>query len=239
MKVRHSEDGFTIIELMIATGVLATILLLVTVVMVGIGNLYYKGIDQSRVQDDTRNITDDIAQQLQLNGQSLSTASWSARHEQAYCIGNTRYTYVLGAEIGKPAPGPTPGPTYQHVLWRDANPTPGSCSIDPGDIDNVTPVDLQNSTPSPGGSELIGPNSRLSAFSITPTGGGSPYSIVVGVAYGDDDLLCNSSVVGSCASGSAMTDWSQYQNINLQCKGSVGDQFCSTAHLQTAVVQRL
>jgi type II secretory pathway pseudopilin PulG len=234
-----SESGFTILELMIATSILTTILLLVTIVMISIGNLYYKGIAQARVQDATRTITDEISQQLQLNGQALSAASWSSKHEQAYCIGQVRYTYVLGTEIGKPTPGSSPGPVYQHILWRDTNPTPGSCSIDPGDTGNVSSVNLALPTPSAGGTEMIGPSSRLTALSITSSTGVSPYRVVVGVASGDDDLLCNPSLAGSCTAGTAMTNWSRYQDINLKCKGKVGDQFCSTARLQTTAVQRL
>src|SRR5689334_11132650 len=123
------QKGFTIIELMIATAILSTILLLVTVLMINIGNLYYKGINQARVQDNVRSISDEVAQHLQL-GDSFSQASGD-NSEQAYCVGTVRYTYVIGVQIGKPAPGAS-APAYQHVLWRDDNPSPGSCDIKTG-----------------------------------------------------------------------------------------------------------
>lgn len=221
---KHGQKGFTIIELMIATSVLSTLLLLVTVVMTGIGNLYYKGIAQARVQDDTRGAIDEISQQLQLNGQSLATATWAAKGEDAYCIGSVRYTYVLNAELDHTTPHGTI--TYKHVLWRDTNPTPGSCSINP--LYTSSPVDLTLNTPSSGGTELIGANVRLTTFCIgsftAPStcnhATSSPFPLTVSTAYGADDLL-------------------NLNGYDTTCKGTIGEQFCSTARLKTTAVQRL
>lgn len=245
------QQGFTIVELMIATAVLATMLVLVTVVMVNIGKLYYKGINQARVQDDTRSITDQVAQQLQLTDQPPTTAP-GPHSTQAYCIGSVRYTYVVGVQLGVPphqAPNiPPSGSTYSHVLWRDINPTPGSCFIDPSDPHTVTPVDLTQNTPSAGGTELVPGNSRLTAFCIgtldvaagTCTPAPSPFTLTVGIAYGDSDLLCSPSVANSCNAGAAtMTQWANFTHGDLTCRGQAGDQFCSTAQLNTTVVQRL
>ncbi len=215
------QKGFTIIELMIASGVLATILLIVTVVMIGIGNLYYKGISQARVQDDTRTIIDEVTNNLRLSGGSLATDTWAANNEEGYCIGNVRYTYVLNVQIGKPPPAG--GPVYKHVLWKDVNPTPGSCDIGS--------IDLTQDTPSGGGTEMIAPYSRLTVFCIgasvsasnCPYGSisnSSPFPLTVGVAYGEDDLLT-------------------LNGYDTQCKGHTGDRFCSTARLKTTAVQRL
>lgn len=194
---QKSQAGFTIIELLIATAVLSTILLLVTTLMINIGKLYYKGISQARVQDNVRSITDEVAQHLQLGDSFIPVTSGP---ERAYCIGTTRYTFIIGVQIDHP---------NKHVLWRDKNPTPGNC---PSVLPNLTAT-----TPSIGGSELIAPNSRLTDLTIT---GSSPYSVSVGVAYGDDDLL-------------------NLSGINTKCKGNIGDQFCATAKLQTIVVRRL
>jgi prepilin-type N-terminal cleavage/methylation domain-containing protein len=195
--IKNSENGFTIIELMIATAVLSTILVLVTTVMVNIGTLYYKGINQSRIQDDVRSITDDIVHNIQLDDQPPKASSEDGPHgEQAFCVGNVRYTYILGVQIGHPA---------SHVLWRDQNPTPGSC----------TPVDLTDPT---GGNEMIASNSRLTMFSVSTTN--PPYTVTVGAAYGDDDLLTGTTG-------------------DVHCKGQKGDQFCATAHLTASAVQRV
>jgi len=209
------QAGFTIVELMIATAILSTILLLVTTMMINIGNLYYKGVNQARVQDGVRTIADDVTQQLKF-GDLLTGGPWTVGsgvdtfHEQAYCVGNIRYTYILGYQIGTGTDYLT-RPQAPHVLWRDANPSPGSC----------TEVDL---TASPtGGTELIPPNSRLTSFSISASTTTS-YAVTVGVAYGGLDLL------------SGPTD---SPPTFVTCTGVTGDQFCATAHLTTIVAQRI
>src|ERR1700679_3076592 len=144
MSVRRSENGFTIIELMIATAVLSTIILLVTVLMINISNLYYKGINQSRAQDTARSIIDDVSSHLELSNLSPATGSTaypgpsSGDAVSAYCIDNTRYSYAVGTEIGnKPSSGVNPV-VLQHVLWRDTIASGAAC----------TPADLTLNNPS-------------------------------------------------------------------------------------------
>lgn len=208
------QGGFTIVELMIATSVLSVILLLVTSMMIGIGNLFTKGENQARVQDNVRSITDDLTYHLQMSTSIVSypnvyNFNAGSNHYiiNVYCFDSTRYTYVLGYQIGASIPG-----SPKHVLWRD---NPSSC-------DGSSWADLTAAQPSANGTELIAPNSRLTDFSFT---GSNPYHVSVGVAYGDDDLLTN--VTPNTPSPNAM------------CKGSVGDQFCSTSSLATTVAQRL
>lgn len=219
----RNQQGFTIVELLIATAVLSTILVLVTVLMVNIGNLYYKGINQARVQGATRNITDEVSQHLELSSGVLqATANASYPNIQAYCTSDTRYTFITGVQIGHKAPPGTVGPVYYHILWRDTNPTPGSCQVDATNGGAMTDASATN------GTELIPPNSRLTAFCIGTIDASntcnvstiSPYTLSVGIAYGDDDLL-------------------NVNGISTVCSGIKGDQFCATAHLTTAAVKRL
>lgn len=240
-KLKSRSDGFTIIELMIATSVLSIILLMVTVLMMNIGNLYFKGINQSRIQDNVRNLGDEISQQIQLGDNVLSASGDAAdgnAGQNAFCIGLTRYTYIIGIQLTSQAPNnPPTGPAYPHVLWRDKNPSPGGCSIT-----GSSKVNLTSSTPSadPNGTELIAPRSRLSSFSIVPSAGNtSPYALTIGEAYGDNDLLCSPSVANSCSSGTQMPNAADYTHGDLRCKGSLGDQFCATSSLSTSVVRRL
>lgn len=214
---RSKNAGFTIIELMIATAVLSTIILLVTVLMINISNLYYKGINQSRTQDNARSIVDDVASHLQLSGHSPSAGTQAYSHSgisvtvNAYCIDNTRYSYVRGIELGNPVSATAGAPDLAHVLWRDTISSGAGC----------TPADLTQPTPSGGtnGVEMIAAKSRLTTFSINPVT--SPYGVTVGVAYGDDDLLNNPA------------------SANPLCKGSAGNQFCATAQLQVTITKRL
>lgn len=228
----HREGGFTIIELMIATAVLSILLVMVTVMMVSIGKLYYKGINQARIQDNVRSLSDEVARHLQLGDNFFHVTSGS---EEAYCVGSTRYTFILYKQIG--SNGGAPDYQYPHVLWRDKNPTPGSC---PSALPN-----LAANPPSAGGAELVAPHSRLTGFSITSTAGTSPYTIGIGEAYGDNDLICVTTAPGCASDGvqsavAALISGGGSAPINtIKCKGRTGDQFCATASLTTTVVRRL
>jgi prepilin-type N-terminal cleavage/methylation domain-containing protein len=221
---KSNNRGFTIIELMIATTVLSVILLLVTVMMISIGNLFYKGVNQARVQDDVRNITDEISQHLQLSATTpLPGTDIANPNIGVYCVGDTRYSYAKNVQIGHQLGGS--GLSYSHVLWRDL--PSGGCVATQG-------ANLQNPNLR-GGAELIAPNSRLTDFSISIA---SPYTISVSVAYGDDDLLCDTGTPGDCSSTVQSTHLlSPVGQIN--CKSTSGDQFCATASLTTTVSNRL
>jgi hypothetical protein len=196
MKIKN-QRAFTIIELMIATSVLATMLILVATILVNIGNLYYKGINQARIQNDVRTIADDVAQNLMLDSAQVYHTADTTTHPgvtmEAYCIGSARYSYVVGTQISHQTNG-SPSVLVRHVLWRDNGANANNCQ----------PLDITMSNP-PGsvkGTELIAPNSRLLEFTVTKP---SPYGISVSAAYGDDDLLCDGNTAGDCAAANAST----------------------------------
>ena len=227
---KQSEQGFTIIELLIATSVLTLILLLATVMITNIGNLYYKGITLSQTQDTVRSIVDQLTQDLQLadglpsipdpavpGNPNINTSLVPGRQTlYATCIGTTRYSYVLDKQIIT---------TLPHVLWRDSIGSGSTCS--PVDLSSTT---TPNSTTSPGtaGAELMGPKSRLTCLVIT-TSSASLYTIKLSIAYGEDDLLAGGDT-------SNLLNGSDY---GVGCAGSTGNQFCATDRLTTSVIQRV
>jgi prepilin-type N-terminal cleavage/methylation domain-containing protein len=174
---RHrSEQGFTIIELLIATAVFSTILVAVSAMMIKIGNLYYKGINQSRIQHNVRNITDEIASQLKLSDATSLQHPSLLGSIQVYCIGSLRYTYILNREI--PFDNST-GVVTAHALWRDT--TNGSC-VPNSSFPSNPDADPNGSN----GIELVASHARLTQLDISSD---SPYTITVALAYGDSDLL--------------------------------------------------
>ena len=200
-----NSAGFTIVELMIATSVLATLLLMATIIMVSIGTLYYKGVSVSSVQDNARSLSDELAQHLELNNGNVTFVNISSSPASgAYCIGPIRYTYVLNLQVSNNSTSP------QHVIWRDITPSSGCGASLPA---------MNTLTPTSSGSELIAPNSRLTAFSITSPSAPlllSPYTVIINEVYGDPTLSPN----GVCA-------------------GITGDQFCAASSLTTVVSQRM
>jgi prepilin-type N-terminal cleavage/methylation domain-containing protein len=207
------ERGFTIIELLIAITVFSVVLVMATTIMISIGNLFDKGVNQARTQDDARTILDDIAQHLQLGITILNPAapvSQGGHSVYVLCADNTRYTYAPGVQIGS-----TPGTTLPHVLWRDTLVSGSSCL--PATLTNASNPSGPTAT---GGAELMAPASRLSYFKLSSTV--SPYTLDVGVTYGDPTL--SPPAVG----------------LNITCQGgsSSANRFCATSHLSTTVAER-
>lgn len=210
--VKFRQSGFTIVELMIAMAVLSVVLLVVTLAMLNIGNLYNKGINQAKVQNAARSLSDEISNHLQLMSQGASpvpgvvgSVNVQGQNISVYvaCMGDTRYTFVIGIQQGSNSSPQQP--QIPHVLWRDKceGPTPN----------------LTAATPSATGTELIPNRARLTQFEISGTG---VYNVKVGIAYGDNDLLTDP------PAGSG-----------VRCKGGPNTKFCATAYLNTKVASRL
>lgn len=235
VRERH-QQGFTIVELLIATAVLSTILVTVTIVMLNIGSLYYKGVNQALVQNTARTVEDEVSQRLELSTEPhIQSVPGGAGAAGAYCIDNTRYTYVIGVQIGNTPHGG--GTLFKHVLWRDKIHSADACVTANLAADNPSLGSDSGGVDAEDGTELMAPRSRLISFSVNPLT--SPYKFNIGVAYGDDDLLCSPSVAGSCRTETAMTNLPNYLHGDLHCKGDKGRQFCSTSALSTTVVQRI
>lgn len=216
LTIAKSQKGFTILELMIATTIVSVILILVTVVLISIGNLFYKGNSQATAQDSARSIIDEISQQLELSSGAISSnVSTVGGTVYAYCIGSYRYSFIPNQQIG------TNLGQVMHVIWRDAAPSSGGCTA-------LSYGTMNTSTPSSGGTELMPANTWLTCLDIngscgSPLGSnGSPYTMTVGIAFGDPNLTNGPG-----------------NGTNTTCQGSDGDQFCATANLTTNILQRL
>lgn len=221
------QKGFTIVELMIATAVVSMIIVLVSMMMIKIGNLYYKGINQAGVQDNTRNVADDVARHLELNDNQPifinPPISFGVAHIQAYCINTNRYTFIEDKQVKS-------GSIIKHILWRDTVPA-----------DSCTPADLTSDNPSiatggTNGTELVEPNAFLTYFCIMGSGpsptcnnaSNSPYSIQIGLAYAPGVAFGSNGLLNGPGLG-----------ISTTCRGSTGDQFCATSSLVTTVAERI
>lgn len=85
---------------------------------------------------------------------------------------------------------------------------------------------------------------RLTAISLQNPSGGNIWTLEMRVAYGDPDLLCRSSIIGSaqgsCAKGATSYDnTSPITGSDVLCKSQIGSQFCSVADLKTTIGQRI
>lgn len=87
------QQGFTIIELTVASMVFAVILLLVAGTIVRFTNNFQRGVVQSSTQSTARAVMDTIAEAVQ-NGRSVSAPS-----DTQYCLGTTRYELRRGDQL--------------------------------------------------------------------------------------------------------------------------------------------
>ena len=216
------QSGFTIVELMIALSVLSVLLLMSTLTLIGIGKLYSKGINQAATQNAARNITNDLASQLQLAG---GTPVINPTGQHVVCIGNQRYTYQLNTEL-------TNSPN-SHILWHDSmNGT--DCSA--LNLNSPSPNDPE--TIGGSGSEMLAVNMWLTDFDVA-RGVGSIYNLRVSVAYGSNDLLCDSGTPGDCSASGISNHLTNHTPGGILCKGGDGNEYCAVSSLSTTITRRL
>ena len=112
MNIWRHKQGFTIVELMIATSVFAVVLLLCTYGLLEIGRTYYKGATILRTQETARILIDDVTEAIQFNGGEVVSNTASGWH----CVGTKRYSFVLNRQLND----------TNHALVTDI--PPASCS---------------------------------------------------------------------------------------------------------------
>ena len=211
--------GFTILELLIATMVFAVVLLLITVGILQIARVYYKGITEANTQSTARTIMDEIAQAIQFSGGTVGATATSpvSGTDYAFCINNTQVSYKLGSQVKN-------NPSASDQSWH---------AIVSRIVSGCTGLGAQtlgNQSLLSGSRELMGENMRLANLDVDSLGN-NRYRIVVRVVYGDSDLLY---------SPSAPTDSAGATRADAACRAiRAGTQFCAVSELSTTVVKRV
>ena len=105
-----------------------------------------------------------------------------------------------------------------------------------GSLNTSCPAVVQplSSSPYPGGKELLGPNMRLTAFSVTP-GPDNTYVINLRVVYS----VNNTFLIGVTQPIGQATLYYDEGSSKVICSGQSGQDFCATAGLQTVVESRI
>ncbi|MEK7153861.1 MAG: prepilin-type N-terminal cleavage/methylation domain-containing protein [Patescibacteria group bacterium] len=203
--------GFTIIELLVATAVFGTVLLVATTGVMQLSRVYYKGVTERNTQNTARSIADLIAQSIQFNGGSVTTtpATPTPGNEYAFCVGNQQYSYSVGYEV---ADSPVAGKFQKRhaLVVRDLAGCTSSSAAQ--DLDPVAVI----------GRELMRPGMRLASLQIT-NAGTDLYRISVRVVYGDDSVLTSPATAAAA----------KCQSIRA------GTQFCAISDLTTVVTKRV
>lgn len=208
----YQEQGFTLVELMIATSVYAVVLLIALTGVTQVGRMYYRGLSSARTQEATRNIIDDVSREIQ-----FSSSNVQQNGANTICIGNKRYSYALNKRIVDGVP--QNAREGNHAIQKDS---PGAAAV--GCPIAASQADLHDPT------ELLSDNMRLAKFSVAPVSGTNDqvWNVSVKIIFGEDDLFTGLNMTTGDAS-------------NANCTGGtfLGGQFCGVSELNTTVVRRL
>jgi prepilin-type N-terminal cleavage/methylation domain-containing protein len=256
------HEGFTIIELLIASTVFAIIIMIITVGIINITQSYTKGITENSTQGVARNIINDISQAIQFSPGKITPVNVSTGIVEAssspfpidnvypptpgtvvygFCVGEREYLYQLGYMLVSPSQ-----PVYYGAEDSNngiiVNPSGPDC---PGLNQDTFPVRAHvftyTKSPLSGFSEFLNPDMRLSYLmvceGVITTNGGCTYEAnsnlySIGVQVSYGNNNLFISTSGTSPPETA-TDGSTL------CRGSIGSQFCATSKLITVVEKRV
>ena len=173
--------GFTIIELLIAMATFSFILLLTTIVLINIGGLYSKGVNQTKIDDATRYIADEISNKLRYSSVSSLQEAPDSPETGAYCVGGYKYSYSSQSD------------SNPNFLRKIPLTTGTDCKYYPSD---------QSS-----GSSLLPANTKLTYFKVELATSGSTnyFKIKTSLLYGNFNNANLSDYSTTCKTGSEYT----------------------------------
>lgn len=241
MRKLHRQEGFTIIELMIATSIFSLVLLLTAAGSLQIGRLFYKGYSSARSQNAAREIIEDIARAIQFGGSnptSVTTVTLNGMPMSYFCVDTVRYSFavdVRNAAYGGYVPGPDA--RAPHIMWRDKLPSPADCT-GPADLTCSDPGGgPPNCTPTVAtdGQELTPFNMKLTEFYLQEAVGSTGsrfWCLRLGIAFGENDIHVRGNTQDCLGN--------PVSNRVIGCiESSRGGHFCGVSKLQTTVLRRL
>jgi competence protein ComGC len=214
-KMKRASWGFTIIELMIATTVFSTVLLLAMTGFFQIGHIFYKGVSVTQTQDVTNQIGFDVTSSVE--GATKVSALTSYKGMQYICIGKNRYTIDTSHRVDL---GNTSALSNGVVgIVKDTMNSDNACA--PPCLPNPSSCasgELAWNKPN----ELLGDNMKAEVFSVAPVTSVSSnyYNVSLVVSYGADDLI-NYTTPGDRSTAT--------------CGLQKGGQFCSVGHYSASV----
>ncbi len=214
-----SQKGFTLVELLIATAVFSMVLIVFLTALMGVSQLFYKGVNLSNTQGAARNVIQTIADDIQFSKEAPDF------HTDYFCIANYRYSFKLGVQVDSGLPNDY-GLVREKVSVCKAPDT-----VPP---DNVPAAQLQ---PINFGTaeKLLDPGMQLNDMSIKPLNGAVSAKILI-VYYGANKGVFTSQIASN--NDPSSPSYNAYQATDAQCTGSPSSsQFCATAKYQTTILQ--
>lgn len=218
-----NSKGFTIIELLIASVAFSFIIILITVLVIQVSKVYYKGIIISNTQNAARNIVLDVEKSIQFSSHlnsNFSSFSYRLGNSSSwinwYCVGDQLFAYQTLNEFS----------TSQTLLDSNGNYNIGfvynltsTCPSNLNGLDQYingsNNIDHNNSF-----QELLGNGMSVRYFKIIPPlNNQNIWQIIISVGYGNVNLSIKNP-----------QNPSQYN-----CITQIGDQYCATTNLTAEV----
>jgi prepilin-type N-terminal cleavage/methylation domain-containing protein len=164
--VKHKrENGFTLVELLIATAVFSLVLVVFLSAFIRISQLFYKGVTMSNTQESARNVVQDISDDLQFF-QQQPVAPTGANY---FCIGSHRYSWNLGVQVSSSTYG----------VAREQIPS----STCPSTASQPVPVGTTKYE------ELLDPGMQVNKLSLSSCVNGQCVISIHLVSYGSDNTV--------------------------------------------------
>jgi prepilin-type N-terminal cleavage/methylation domain-containing protein len=222
-KIKKTQ-GFTIIELLLATVAFSIALLVALAAFLGIGKLFFKGVTAGQSQDTAKAVLDDISGAVRVA--PAFTNVISSGNYRYICIGNIRYTYAVDNN-GKP------------IMWdssqqADYDPSDGNANF--GLIRDKLPGSSACAAPcAPGGScsapfpasptEMLSDQMRVGFLGISSSSNTiNLYNVNLVLTFGASPPL------------NFNPDPNAELNSKVTCNGNLtSQQFCSVTILSTSV----
>jgi|GEM_PF-769102 len=98
----NGSNGFTIIELLVATTIFSIVLIVIVASFLQVGRMFYKGVSVNNTNEAARTLVDDIANDIRLSKSSLyadPTADKNLMNVQYFCVGQHRYTFIFKTKV--------------------------------------------------------------------------------------------------------------------------------------------
>jgi prepilin-type N-terminal cleavage/methylation domain-containing protein len=100
-KDKQKQAGFTIIELLIATLIFSTILILATSAIIEITQTYIRGYIESNTQNVNRTLVDQIDKSIQFSSGNITISGTTCASGSTcwFCVNGNLYVYKYGLEL--------------------------------------------------------------------------------------------------------------------------------------------
>ncbi|HVS79134.1 MAG TPA: prepilin-type N-terminal cleavage/methylation domain-containing protein [Candidatus Saccharimonadales bacterium] len=206
-------QGFTIIELLVATLVFSVVLVVILSSFVQISRLFYKGVNMTKTQEDARTIVQDISSDIAFAQTSPTFVGVGNNNRPAtgyFCIGLHRYDYQLGYQLGSSSG------SNNYAIKRENVSFSSGC--------NATATGTNPE-------ELLDDGMQLNNMSINCDGGRCLINVHV-IFYGGtpNELFSTNN------SNFTTSPWNA---PDAQCTGSItSSQYCAVADYTSTVLQR-